>query len=158
MEAARVKSASMIQNPPPFESNRDREQLKLLEVFHYVMGGLAVAGTAFLFIHYTIMSTAFSNPQMWQHMNPPPPFDPTQFFHAFVWFYLFMGAWGLVSLVTNLASAWCIRTRKYRFFSMIVAGFNCINLPFGTGLGVCTLIVLLRPTMPSLYHESPPTA
>jgi hypothetical protein len=147
----------MNETPPPFQSSRDREQLKLLEIFHYVMMGLAAGGMAFLFVHYSMMSMVFSNPQTWQHANPPPPFDPTQFFHAFVWFYLFMGLWGVLSLVANLASACCIRARKHRFFSMVVAGFNCINLPFGTGLGICTLIVLLRPTMPALYHESPPT-
>jgi hypothetical protein len=146
----------MIQNPPPFESSRDREQLKLLEVFHYVMVGLALGGMAFIYMHYLIMSTAFSHP--WPQQKEQPPFDPVEFFRAFRWFYVFMGVWGLASLVANLASGLCIHTRKCRFFSMIVSGFNCINMPFGTGLGVCTLIVLLRPTMPALYHESPPAA
>jgi hypothetical protein len=43
-------------------------------------------------------------------------------------------------------------------FSLIVAGFNCINFPFGTLLGIFTLILLLRPVMPALYHETPTPA
>jgi len=146
----------MSPNPPSFVSNRDSDQLKLIEVFHYVMVGLALGGMAFIYMHYLIMSTAFSHP--WPQQKEQPPFDPVEFFRAFRWFYLFMGVWGLASLVANLASGLCIRARKYRFFSMIIAGFNCINMPFGTGLGICTLIVLLRPTMPEIYRESPPPA
>jgi hypothetical protein len=143
----------MIESPPPFQSSRDTEQLKLLEIFHYVMVGLAFGGMAFIYLHYTIMSVAFAHP--WPQQTEQPPFDPAVFFRAFRWFYVFMGAWGLASLVANLASGLCVHQRKARFFSMVVAGFNCINMPFGTGLGVCTLIVLLRPTMPALYHEPP---
>jgi hypothetical protein len=140
--------------PPPFQSNRDGEQLKLLEIFHYVMAGLATFGIGFIFVHYTIMSVAFSHP--WpQQRGQQPPFDPAEFFRAFRWFYVFMGAWGVASLVANIVSGVCIRARKYRFFSMVVAGLNCINFPFGTGLGVCTLIVLTRATMPARYHEPP---
>ena len=88
----------MLNNPPPFESSRDREQLKLLEIFHYVMMGLAVGGMAFLAVHYLIMSTAMgamaNNPKFQQQLQqqPGPPFDPALFFRSFVWFYLFMGA------------------------------------------------------------------
>jgi hypothetical protein len=137
---------------PPLPS-ADNQHLKLIGIFHYVMCGMALAGIAFLFMHYMIMSTAFSDPHMWEKANPPPPFDPTKFFHVFIWFYLFMGAWGLASLVLNLASGICIHTRRARLFSLIVAGINCINFPFGTALGIFTFIVLLRPNMPMLYRQ-----
>ena len=145
----------MNQIPPPFISSRDQEQLKLLEIFHYVMLGLAVGGMAFLFIHYTIMSTAFSNPHMFDNAKQPPPFDPVQFIHAFVWFYLFIGAWGVLSFFANLVAAICLHHRKKRMLSLVVAGFNCINMPFGTALGVCTIIVLVRPSVIALYQETP---
>jgi hypothetical protein len=149
----------MEQMPPPFESNRDREQLKLLEIFHYVMVGLAVGGMAFVAMHYLVMSTVMESmaksPKFQQQLKQQGGPDPTLFFHGFVWFYVFMGAWGLFSLVANAISGLCIRARKHRFFSMLVAGFNCINMPFGTGLGVCTLIVLVRSTTAALYDEPP---
>jgi len=149
-------------NPPPFQSNRDREQLKLLEIFHYVMMGLAVGGMAFLAVHYLVMSTAMEamskDPKFQEQLQQQPgmPFDPALFFRGFVWFYVFMGAWGVASFAANLVSALCIRKRRHRTFSMIVAGFNCINIPFGTGLGICTLIVLTRSSVAALYHESLP--
>jgi hypothetical protein len=99
------------------------------------------------------MSIAFSHP--FPRQKDQMPFDPAEFFRVFRWIYLLIGLWGLASLAANLVSGLCIRARKYRFFSMLVSGFNCINMPLGTVLGVFTLIVLLRPTIPAVYHESP---
>jgi hypothetical protein len=146
----------MLQTPPPYASSRDQEQLKLIEIFHYVMMGLAVGGMAFLAVHYLIMSTAMeamAHDPKFRQQQPGMPFDPTMFFRGFVWFYLLMAAWGALSFFANLASALCLRKRMNRTLSMIVAGFNCINVPFGTGLGICTLIVLTRSSVPALYAE-----
>jgi len=146
----------MNENPPAFQSNRDREQLKPLEIFHYVLMGLSVASIAFLVMHYMIMSTIFSNPHMFDNAKQKPPFDPVQFFHILIWFYIFGGAWGGFSFFANLASAVCLHNRKCRMLSMVVAGFNCICIPFGTALGVCEIIVLVRPSVIALYQNNPP--
>jgi hypothetical protein len=137
-------------------SQRDLEQLKLLEIFHYIMVFLAIGGGAFIAVHYMIMSTSMEmmlKDPKFTEQRTGPPFDPALFFRGFIWFYLFMAAWSLVSLIANLASGLCLRYRRHRNFSMIVAGFNCVNFPFGTALGVFTLIVLLRSTMSSIYDE-----
>jgi hypothetical protein len=145
----------MIDNPPAFPSNRDREQLKLLEIFHYVLMGLSVAYIAFLFVHYMMMSMMFSNPHLFDNAQQKPPFDPVQFFHIFIWFYLFAGVWGILSFCANLASALSLRHRKNRMLSLVVAGFNCISVPFGTALGICAIIVLVRPSVIALYQDTP---
>ncbi len=147
----------MSQIPLPPVPNPNRDHLKLLEVFHYVLALLAILGMVFLAVHYMVMSNMMEimekNPKFSQNQQGPP-FDPAVFFRGFIWFYLMMGAWGVGSLVLNLISAVCIRNRRARLFSMVVAGINCINIPFGTALGVFTLIVLLRPSMPVVYHET----
>ena len=40
---------------------------------------------------------------------------------------------------------------------MVVACLSCLQLPFGTALGVFTLIVLLRPGAKLLFGEAQPT-
>ena len=46
--------------PPPMpEDPRDTDQLRLLEVFHYIYMGLQAAGLAFLGLHYFIMRSVF---------------------------------------------------------------------------------------------------
>jgi hypothetical protein len=143
----------MNQSPPPVPSS-DLQHLKLIGIFHYVLGGLAVIGIAFLLVHYMIMNTVFSNPKIFQNQPNQPPFDPVQFWHVFIWMYVLVGAWGIASLIANVVSGFCIQTRRARMFSLVVAGFNCINFPFGTALGIFTFIVLLRPSMPGIYQEA----
>ncbi len=79
------------------QQKKDREHLRLLSIFHFVVAGLALFGIAFLFVHYFIMHTAFSNPDMWKgQQNAALP--PKAFLDAFVWFYVFMGAIFLIGM------------------------------------------------------------
>ena len=148
--------------PPPVPNN-DREHLKLIEIFHYVIAGLNGVGLGFLFLHYMILHTVFTNPQVLEQMRSQQvqqgqqmPFDPAQFFGLFVWIYVFLGALLVVLTVLNVASGLCIRRRSARMFSLVVAGVNCVCFPFGTALGIFTFILLLRSTVAALYGETAP--
>ncbi len=147
-------------NPPlPPPDDTDQEHLKLLGVFSFVIAGLGLGGLAFLGVHYLIMSTAFDNPAMWQksmaEQRNAPPFDPTQFFHIFRYFYLLFAAWGVASIIANTIAGFCLLNSRDRTFCMIVAGFNCINFPFGTALGVFSLIVLVRESVRLRFRDTP---
>jgi hypothetical protein len=61
---------------------------------------------------------------------------------------LFMG-W-LVGILT-IVSGRAIAQRKWRMFSLVIAGVNCASFPLGTLLGVFTFIVLLRNSVRALY-------
>jgi hypothetical protein len=130
-------------------SDKDTEDVHLLGIFHFIMAGLGVIGILFLFFHYAMMSMVMNNPQIQQQMRQQQngqalPFDPQLFFHWFRWFYVLVGAWGVVSIVLNLVAGFMLRGFTGRMFIFVVACINCINLPFGTVLGIFTLIVLTR--------------
>jgi hypothetical protein len=139
--------------PLPAVSDKDKDHVLLLSIFHFILAGMGVLYLAFLVLHYAMMHAVFSNPHMWDQMkdnNGHPvqmPFNPTVFFNIFVWFYVFMGAWGITSIVLNLAAGLKLRQWQSRTFVLCVAGFNCINIPFGTVLGVFTIVVLTRDSM-----------
>jgi hypothetical protein len=128
----------------------DANHLNLLSIFHFVGAGLALLGLLFLLVHYTIMHAVFTNPQFWQNQKQGPP--PPEIFAAFKWFYLFFGAWFLASGVLNVISGLCLRARKYRAFSLVVACVNCLHIPLGTVLGVFTIVVLVRDSVRELYE------
>ncbi len=137
------------------QQQKDLEHLKLLSVFHFVLAGLTLVMIAFLFLHYLIMNAMFSNPQMWEVQGnkgggPPPEFF-AEFIKVFVWFYLFMGIIALAFGAANILSGVFIRQKKHRTFSLVVASLNCICMPFGTALGVFTLVVLLRESVQEEY-------
>jgi len=128
----------------------DADHLKLLAICHFVGAGLALLGILFLLAHYATFHAFFANPKMWENQKQSPP--PAEFFAIFKWFYLVFAVWFIGSGALNVVSGLCIRARKHRTFSMIVAGINCIHIPLGTVLGVFTIIVLIRDSVRELYE------
>lgn len=146
--------------PPPFPQpvysygdpqQKDIEHLKLLSIFHFVFGGLAFLGLGFLAIHFFFMRMIFTHPERFNSGRSTAP--PKEFFEIFQWFYVFMALICIAVAVANILSGVYLRKRKNRMFSMILAGFNCVQMPFGTALGVFTFIVLSRPIVRQLYGE-----
>ena len=60
--------------PLPPANQNDEEHLNLLAIFHFVGAGLACFGLSFLFGHYEMMHTVFTNPKLWA--TPVPKGTP----------------------------------------------------------------------------------
>lgn len=129
----------------------DADHLNLLGIFHFVGAGLAVLGIIFLLAHYALMHAMFSNPDIWKNQKQPMPVPPEQIFAMMKWFYVAGAVWFMSSGILNLISGFCLRARKARTFSLVVAGINCLHFPLGTVLGVFTIIVLIRDSVRELY-------
>jgi hypothetical protein len=97
---------------------------------------------------------------MWKSSpNATPP--PQGFLKVFVWFYFFMGALFMTVFILNLLSGYFLRQRTHRTFSIVVGALDCLQVPFGTILGVFTIIVLVRDSVRKLYAVelgAPPNA
>ena len=129
----------------------DADHLNLLGIFHFVGAGLAVLGILFLLGHYALMHAVFTNPKFFENQKSGPP--PAQLFAIFKWFYLVMGIWFVTSGVLNVISGLCLRARKHRTLSLVVAGINCLHIPLGTVLGVFTIVVLMRDSVREFLAE-----
>ena len=127
----------------------DAGHLKLLSIFHFVGAGLAIIGILFLLAHYAMLHAFLANPKFWENQKQSPP--PAEFFAIFKWFYLVFAVWFFSSGVLNLISGLCLRAKKHRTFSIIVASINCLHIPLGTVLGVFTIVVLIRDSVRELY-------
>lgn len=128
--------------------SRDEDHLRLLAIFHYVLGGLTLLLACIPFIHVAmgVMLVTGRFPQ--SGGSTPPPDD-------FGWFFIAFGAMaillGWTIGVLTLYSARCIQRRRHRTFSLVIAALMCLNMPLGTVLGVFTLVVLLRESVAALY-------
>ena len=132
----------------------DADHLNLLGIFHFVGAGLAVLGILFLLGHYALMHAVFTNPKFFENQKQPMPVSPEKIFAVMKWFYLVMGIWFMTSGVLNVISGLCLRARKCRTFSLVVAGINCLHIPLGTVLGVFTIVVLMRDSVREVYPAS----
>jgi hypothetical protein len=129
---------------------RDLEHLKLLTVFHFVLAALvALMGSIFIFhlvMGIMMLRGTFPGPKPGTP-NGPPFFMP--------WLFIGFGAamvffgWALGILLA--IAGYCLSRRRRWMFCCVVAGIACLNAPLGTALGVCTLLVLLRPSVKDLF-------
>jgi hypothetical protein len=145
--------------PPPlpyFENQRqkDDEHLKLLAVFHFIIGGLSILMIGFLVLHFLVMKQMFTNPAMWKGKGGAFHGPPPEVFQVFIWFYIVGGVILLLAGVGNVLSGIFLQRKLHRTFSLIVAGINCLQIPFGTVLGVFTLLVLLRESVRQSYENA----
>jgi hypothetical protein len=139
--------------PPGYTDRRktDAEHLSLLSIFHYVVAGFVVIVFIFLSIHFGFMNAMLSNPEIWKNSGPNSTPPPPQLWGMFKAFYAFAAFVLVLAGVGNVLSGIFIHRRKNRMFSLVIAGLNCLQMPFGTILGVFTIIVLVRPSVRDMY-------
>jgi hypothetical protein len=136
----------------------DAEHLKLLSIFQYVMAGMIAVAGCFPIIHVALGVMMVSG----KGFAPPPPGTTVTFSgpgpQEMGWFFIAVG--GAIILMAQtfavlafLAGRW-LSARKKPTFCMVVAGIECLAVPFGTVLGVFTILVLQRPTVRALFEEN----
>lgn len=128
------------------------EQLRLLSIFHYVVGGLHMLFGSFGLIHFSI-GLAFmmgSKDFFGSGSAAPPPWFGLLFATIGGGFVLFGWTIGILTILSGRY----IAARKKRTFSIVMAAINCALLPFGTVLGVFDLIVLTKDETMQLYARN----
>jgi hypothetical protein len=132
--------------------DHDTEQLNLLAIFHYVVGGLA-ALFSFFPLFYSVIGGFLLYAA--QHPNPanqePPP--------AFLgWIFIAVGAVfflaGVTMAICILISGRCLSCRKAYSFVLVMACIECLFVPFGTILGVFTIVALSRESVKTLFSTA----
>ena len=135
--------------------DRDGEHLKLLRIFHFVVGGIAIAFASLFVLHAVFSFVLFFNPEIFPTPPETPPFPdqarPMFLMLAIMASVYVVGGW-IVGLLI-IISGFRIGQLRSRTFSLVMAGIMCMGFPFGTALGVCTLIVLLRPSVRERYLD-----
>jgi len=133
--------------------DEDLEHLRLLAIFHYIVGGVAVFFALFPLIHFGVGLWMLLSPESLQNSGNGQP--PVEFIG-----YLFV-ALGLVFVVLGQTMAWLmiysgrqIQKREKYMLSFVMACVMCMFIPFGTILGVFTIIVLSRDSVKRLYGRA----
>jgi hypothetical protein len=131
---------------------QDRHYLQLLSVFHYVVAGLTALFGCVPIFHLGIgLSLLFGGAFSEAAQETGDTLIMTLFALMFTLLplALIVGLWGLA--LATAVSGYFIQNRRRRIFSIVVAAINCVLFPFGTVLGVFTLVVLVRPSVVALY-------
>ena len=132
----------------------DNEHLKLLAIFHYVLGGISALFACIPIIHLVMGLLFILAPQKFgQGSNQPPAFIGW-FFVIFASCFILLG-W--IFAVLTLFTGRCIARRGRYMFCFVWACVECVFMPFGTVLGVFTILVLNRASVKALFIPKPST-
>ena len=131
-------------------NNSDLESLKLLAIFHYIIGGLGVFIALIPLIYLAIGVVILVAPEAFTDASSgeiPPAIAG----------YLFAAIGGICFIVGQALAIMIIysgiqlqKQQKY-IFSFIVACVLCAFFPFGTVLGVFTILALTKDSVRQLY-------
>jgi hypothetical protein len=127
----------------------DLEQLRLLSIFHYVVAGIVALVALVPGIHL-----AFGLLMVTGHLSPED--DGSRVIGwimtgcASFAMTLGLGFAGLIALAGRSLA----QRRRYTF-CLVVAAILCLLVPFGTLLGVFTIVVLVRHSVKALFEEVP---
>ncbi|HLY08602.1 MAG TPA: hypothetical protein VKW04_04750 [Planctomycetota bacterium] len=141
--------------PPESPGARDDEHLKNLVLGHTVVSALTALFGCMFIMHLAIGIVSIVAPEKMGggKSGPPPAF--------FGWMFAVMGGAAVLGFWTIAGAMFVagrsIKRRKRHTFCLIVAGLSCFFMPFGTALGICSLMLLTRPTVKAQFlppHKS----
>jgi len=130
---------------------RDDEHLRLLSIFHYVVAGMAGLFAMFPIFHLIIGLVFVFAPNKFGGNGQSAPAFLGWFFVIFAATFIILG---LVFAVLVLTTGRFLAKRKHYTFCLVMAGVECIFMPFGTVLGVFTILVLTRESVKQLFLPS----
>ena len=132
------------------------KHLRLLSIFHYVVGGGAALFALFPIFHFFMGLFMLSM----SLFAPTEAAEPVIFLAMMGGFFTVsagaMILFGLAFAVAIAVSGYFIGRREHHTYCLVMAGIECMFMPFGTVLGVVTLITLLQPKVEALFNQAEP--
>ena len=136
-------------------SEPGRRAPPVLAIFHYVVAGLAALFSLFPLLYTTIGAIFIS---VARHGTPKPGEElPPEFLG---WIFAVVGSFlfllGVAMAICILIAGRCLSRRKCYSFALVMACIECLFVPFGTILGVFTIVALSRESVKGLFSDTPP--
>ena len=129
--------------------NRDAEHLRLLSIFHFVLAGCAALFALFPALYMVLGLIMLLVPASFKDNNgQPPPVFVAWIFIAIGSVFIILG-WTFAAFV--VAAGRFLARRKHYTFCLVMGAVECLFMPFGTVLGVFTIVVLCRESIKPLF-------
>jgi hypothetical protein len=136
---------------PQFDYAKDEKHLAQLSLGFKIYAGINAFFSCIPFIHLFIGIMMVTG-RLDNGANPPPA--------AFGWFFIVLasvfiiGGWAL-SICNFYAGRFLKEHRNYTF-CFVMSCINCAMMPFGTVLGIFSILVLMRDSVKNIFDDNPP--
>ncbi len=131
--------------------NKDLDHLKLLSIFHYVLAGFCVF--PLLYGLFYVVIGIFFGAMIASAPNSNDSGPPAVLFGGI--FVLIGGIISVIALISGILfikSGRNLSTQTGYTFCFVIACISCLFMPFGTILGIFTIVVLLRDSVKGIFN------
>jgi hypothetical protein len=128
--------------------DQDTQHLNLLSIFYYVVAGFAAFFACIPFIHLVVGIVMLAGGFPAEEGGEKIPEFVGWIFVSIASLIIVMG-WTLAVLL--LITGRFLSKRKNYTFCFVIAAISCLFMPFGTILGVFTIVVLSRPSVKQMF-------
>ena len=129
---------------------QDKEHLRLLSIFHYVVAAVAALFACIPVLHLLIGIAMVTGWGDFEHQDAGAELFGW-FFIVFAGLFILCG-WAFAVLLA-VAGRNLARYRRYTY-CLVMAALACMFMPFGTVLGVFTILVLMRDPVRELFEAA----
>jgi hypothetical protein len=129
--------------------NQDVEHLRLLSIFHYVFAGITALFSCIPLIYVALGFFMLFIPNSFGHGANAPRAFIGFFFILFGGLFILFG-WTLSVLIFFVGRN--LQQHRNYTFCLVIAALMCLSMPFGTILGIFTIIALNRPAVKELFQ------
>jgi hypothetical protein len=125
--------------------NKDKQNVKLLSIFHYILGVVIALFFSIFLLHIASGISILCGPGSER---------PVQTFMGFIILpgSMMLCGWALAVCIFIAGSK--LARYRARTYCLVIAGIECMFMPFGTVLGVFTIIVLMKDSVRELFETS----
>lgn len=132
----------------------DNEHLNLLSLFQLISGIFTLAYSVFMALYFGIITFAFIFGDRFDAAeNPLNSNFPIEFRTVFISIMVICLTFAIALGIAKIFSSKFLKQRKNRTFSIVISCIECFSFPYGTLLGVLSIIVLNRGNVKNIYHN-----
>lgn len=131
---------------PQVMVDRDVEHLRLLGIFHFVVGGFNL-----LVLVFFVLAPLLMGPSYYSTLGIPLPSGGLMAMQERLVAALIIG--GLQTLIYGL-NGWSLKNHHNRISCIIMSVIECVSIPIGLILGVSAILVLRRDTVKDLFERA----
>lgn len=134
-------------NDSETEQDSTKQTLSNLSIYHYVLAGVVLLYAGGTYFQAWLFQDMLHQPQLGEIAS----LDMKQMSDSITRFIIAIGAMYLIQAFLLVITARSLAKCRRWTFCMVVSHINLLIFPFGTILGVLTIIVLLKPSAKRLF-------
>lgn len=131
--------------------NQDQDQIKILAIFHFVVAAIAGLFACFPIFHLLMGISMLTGGFFPEGAPPNAPFPFGLFGLMFTLIPAGMIFFGWLFAIALAVSGYFLLRKRSYLYCLVMAGVSCVFTPFGTVLGIFTIVVLMRPSVKELF-------